>query len=473
MYLDKQKDRMQTILSGVPISAENVRLTDQELGKHWHGTSWFFLMHVLAKTFTRVDRIPFSSIVSIPQDYGIENWIDADRLRRQLKSLTEVFKKRNLGNVHYNETGDLSIDGIITHQDLNEFADSQYEYAMGEGLVRYSPYLREWMPRSISNYAERIWWHYTTSVYESPKIYSTPEGDNYLSALLTDLSERTRQRVLKFHDLELWQESHTEHSRPLIRGWERELIAKEILKTFDVGEVSFITPRYFADANLQLTSIKDVESMSNLLKSLEKFPAYPVSLGNDKQIRLSQELERAGLVVKVTETETTYSVPRYAYLVSPKVFQNLEKKIGYSYSAVPMKEFGDISLTDRIFRTLGRARLFAEKILPEIRSSELDYKSQIREIIDSLERNHEADLSNLEGIFKPLTTLGIIQIADGKASLSGEFEFVIKLLAEFYYNFVNEPDLVRLDYPSQKEIEASEREQMHNQIKAGLAKMFK
>ena len=429
-------------------------------------------MHIIAKTFTRVDKIPFSSIVTIPQDYGIENWVDQEKLRKQLKTLTEVFNKRGLGNVRCNEKGDLSIDGIITHGDLNEFADLQYEYSMGEGLVRYSPYLMTWMTRKLSNYAERIWWHYTTAVYESPKIYDSPEGENYLNALLVDLSERMRQRVLTFHSLEIWKDSQLEHSRPLLRGWERELISKEILKTFKIGEVRFITPRYFADSNLQLSSIKDVESMSNLIKSLERFPAYPVYLGNEKRVRLCQELERTGLVTKVTEPEAKYNVPRYAYLVSPKVFQNLEKKIEYSYSTTPMKEYGDISLTDRIFRTLGRARLYSEKVLPEIRSSSRDYKSQIEGIIDSLEANHEADLADLEGVFKPLTTLSIIQIIDNKAVLNSGFEFVIKLLAEFYYNLINEPELVRLVYPSKKEVDASEEEQVRNQMKLGLAKMF-
>ena len=473
MYLDRQKDRTQTILSGVPISAENIRLTDQELGKHWHGTSWFFLMHVIAKTFTRVDKIPFSSIVTIPQDYGIENWIDQDKLRKQLKTLTEVFNKRGLGNVSCNDKGDLSIDAIITHGDLNKFADLQYEYSMGEGLVRYSPHLMSWMNRKLANYAERIWWHYTTAVHQSPKIYDSPEGENYLNALLADLSERMSRRVLTFHYLEVWKGSQLEHSRPLLRGWERELISKEILKTFKIGEVSFITPRFFADSNLQLRSIKDVESMSNLLATLERFPAYPVYLGNEKLVRICQELERAGLVTKVTEPEAKYNVPRYAYLASPKVFQNLENKIGYSYSSTPMREYGDISLTDRIFRTLGRARLYAEKILPQIRSSPRDYKSQIEGIIDSLEGSHEADLADLAGIFKPLTTLNIIRIADNKAMLDSGFEFVIKLLAEFYYNLINEPELVELAYPSKNEVVASEEEQVQKQVELGLAKMFK
>lgn len=463
---------MRTILSGVPISAENIRLADEELGKHWHGTSWFFLMHVIAKTFTRVDKIPFSSIVSIPQDYGIENWVDQDKLKKQLKTLTEVFNKRGLGNVHCNERGDLFIDAVITHGELSAFADSQYEYSMGEGLVRYSPYLMSWMPRKLPNYAERIWWHYTTAVYETPKIYDSPEGENYLNALLVDLSERMNQRVIRFHDLEIWKESQLEHSRPLLRGWERELISKEILKTFEIEEVSFITPRYFADSNLELGSIKDVESVSEILACLERFPAYPVYLGDERRVRLCQKLERAGLVTKVTEPEAKYNVPRYAYLVSPKVFQNLEEKIGYTYSPTPMKQYGDISLTDRIFRTLGRARLYAEKILPEIRSSSVDFKSQIEGIIDSLEANHEAELANFEGVFKPLTTLNIIQISDNKAVLDSDFEFVIKRLAEFYYNLINEPELVELTYPSDDEAKASEEEQVRSQIKLGLTKMF-
>lgn len=57
--------------------------------------------------------------------------------------------------------------------------------------------------------------------------------------------------------------------------------------------------------------------------------------------------------------------------------------------------------------------------------------------------------------------------------MNSEFEFVIKLLAEFYYNLVNEPELVKLMYPSKSEAEASEMEQVNSQIELGVAKMFK
>lgn len=50
---------------------------------------------------------------------------------------------------------------------------------------------------------------------------------------------------------------------------------------------------------------------------------------------------------------------------------------------------------------------------------------------------------------------------------------MIKLLAEFYYNLVNEPELVKLMYPSKSEAEASEMEQVNSQIELGVAKMFK
>lgn len=471
MYLEESRDRTQTILSGVPISAENIRLTDQELGKQWHGTSWFFLMHTIAKTFTKVRKIPFSSIAAIPQDYGIENWVNSDKLKAQLKSLSEVFNKRGLGNVTCNEKGDLSIGAIITHKDLDRFADLQYEYSMGEGLIRYSPYLTAWLPRKLADHAERIWWHYTTAIYQRPRVYSSPDGENYLKALLADFSERTRRSMARFHDLDAWEKSYFEHSDPLLRGWERELFSKEILKTFKIGEISFVTPRYFADANLQLKSIQEAQSMCTLLESLQKFPAYPISLANEKAILMSQELERAGLVVKVTEAGK-YNVPPYAYLVSPQAFEELEKKISYSYSRVPMKEYGDISLTDCIFRTLGRARLYSEKMLPEIRTSNRDYRTDIEHIIDSLERNGEAELGDLKGLFNPLNTLSILNISEGKAQLNSDFDFVINLLAKFYYNLVNEPELVKLTYPSKKEIEASEKDQVMSQIQTSISKMF-
>ena len=124
-------------------------------------------MHVIAKTFTKVEKIPFSSVAAIPQDYGIENWVDPDSLRKQLNTLAEVFGKRGLGNVKCNKEGDLSIDGVISHKELNNFADLQYDYSMGAGLVRYSPHLTAWLPRNLPNFAERIWWHYTTALYQS------------------------------------------------------------------------------------------------------------------------------------------------------------------------------------------------------------------------------------------------------------------------------------------------------------------
>ena len=204
MYLENANERMQTILSGIPISAENIRITDQQLGKQWQGTSWFFLMHVIAKTFTKVEKIPFASVAAIPQDYGIENWIDPDSLRKQLNTLSEVFAKRGLGNVNCNADGDLSIDGIISHKELNEFADQQYDYSMGAGLVRYSPHLTTGFTRSTANFAERIWWHYITALYQSPKIYDSSEGDNYLNGLTVDLKDRLSQKNLVLHSMTIW-----------------------------------------------------------------------------------------------------------------------------------------------------------------------------------------------------------------------------------------------------------------------------
>ena len=134
MYLENANERMQTILSGIPISAENIRITDQQLGKQWQGTSWFFLMHVIAKTFTKVEKIPFASVAAIPQDYGIENWIDPDSLRKQLNTLSEVFAKRGLGNVNCNADGDLSIDGIISHKELNSSLTNNMIIAWAQGL---------------------------------------------------------------------------------------------------------------------------------------------------------------------------------------------------------------------------------------------------------------------------------------------------------------------------------------------------
>jgi len=479
VYLDKSTDRVRTILSGTPLSAESIRLSEQSLGSKWHGTSWFFLMHITAKTFSRETFIPFEALHTTIRDYGISGWLPKITLKNQLSKFVEIFAKRGLGNIHLEPNYDLKIDSPISSPELRNFADMQYEYAMGGGLVRYSPGYMAWVDRDMSNFAERIWWHYMTMVYDSPKIYRGSSGESALSALFQDVKEKMANKQLSFHGVEIWKEHQLEHGLALLEGWERDLIERNILAPFKFGNVEFIAPRYFSEPDHRpITSAgsfagEDFRSILNLIDNLRRFPGYPVYKGN-KEYDICRRLERSGAVTIVQESETALNVPNFVYLVSRDVFENTEKMIKFSYSSLPMAEYGDISVTDQIFLTLGRARAYAQGKIYEAQVSGIDYKTEIGKILDSLETKGEVTLGDYDNIFAPLNgCLGIIRMDSGKAIVNQDFDSIIKILNDFWGELINDPSVANIYYPPEKTVMRSEKGQVESQIKKSLKSYFK
>jgi len=480
LYYDKKEDRIRTILAGTPLSAESIRLSEQSLGSKWHGTSWFFLMHIIAKTFSRSELIPFDALHTTVRDYGISGWLSATSLKSQLSKLVQIYDRRGLGNIHLEPNFDLKIDGAISSPELRNYADLQYEYAMGEGLVRYSPGYRAWVERDMSNFAERIWWHYMTMVYDSPKIYNSPSGESALTALFEDMKEKMAGKELSFQNVKIWKESQLEHSLALLEGWERDLIERNILAPFKFGDIEFIAPRYFAEPDGRpLTSGgsfagENFESMINLINDLRRFPGYPVYKGNKSEYDMARRLERAGAIIIVQESETSLKVPNFVFLVSRDVFENTEKKINFSYSSLPMSEYGDITVTDQIFLTLGRARAFAQRKIHEAQVSQFDYKTEIGRIFDDLETKGEASLGDCAEIFSPLNgCLNIVNIRDRNGVINQDFDFIIKLLCDFWNELINDPLVADLYYPPKETILRSENGQVQSQIKKSLKTYFK
>jgi len=479
-YYDKKSDRVRAILSGTPLSAESIRLSEQSLGSKWHGTSWFFLMHIIAKTFSRAEMIPFDALHTTVRDYGISGWLAPTALKSQLSKLVEIFERRGLGNIHLEPNFNLKIDGAISSQELRDYADLQYEYSMGEGLVRYSPGYHAWIERDMSNFAERIWWHYMTMVYDSPKIYNSPSGESALAALFEDMKEKMGSKELSFHNVKIWRESELEHGLALLEGWERDLVERNILAPFKFGDIEFIAPRYFAEPDGRpLTSGgsfagEKFELMINLINNLRRFPGYPVYKGNKSEYDLARRLERAGAVTIVQESETSLKVPNFVYLVSRDIFENTEKKIEFSYSSLPMSEYGDISVTDQIFLTLGRARAFAQKKIHEAQVSQVDYKTEIGRIYDALETKGEAVFGDYTDIFSPLNgCLNIVNIKGENGVVNQDFGFIIKLLCDFWNELINDPSVADLYYPPKETILRSEKGQVQSQIKKSLRTYFK
>ena len=84
------------MLCGTPLTAENLRMSQMKLGAEWWGTSYFFVLHILAKSFTQNETISFDAIHGLTENYGIDLWTNREHLNRKLDDFLKAFKRNGL-----------------------------------------------------------------------------------------------------------------------------------------------------------------------------------------------------------------------------------------------------------------------------------------------------------------------------------------------------------------------------------------
>lgn len=478
MYYEREEDRIRTMLCGTPLTAEKLRMSQMKLGAEWWATSYFFVLHILAKSFTQNETISFDAIHHLAENYGIDLWTDKDHLRKKLNDFTKAFRRTGLGSIHKTENDALTVDKVISKDEFRAFAAKEYEYSMGEGLVRFYPSSWEWGIRTVSNFAERILWHYITRIFDSPRVYSSPSGDNELVALYADIIETMQKTHFRFHQISPWEEV-SPHTLSLIQGWERNLISKNILKPFPIGDVLFIAPSFFSTIDWRKVfsggkfSAEKQELVVEMVENLRKTPAYPISKGSTEKYDLAKGLQRAGAIKIVEEAKTSQITP-YVYLVARDVFEDVDGQMKYQYSSKPIKEFGDSTLTDLVFLSLGRARLFGEQALPGLKQLKVECKPELTKIFDDLEQKKTAMVPKKvsSGIFDPLVSIGIVMPENEKLVVDQRYSPIIKRLADYWNNLVNDPSISNIEFPPKETVDRKEHAQVEGQIRKRLGEYF-
>ena len=481
MYYTDDDDKIRVILSGTPISAEVIRLSEQALGTSWHGTSWFFLMHLIGKSLTKCESIPFKSFTNLIKDYGIEGWYDQTSLKRQLKKITEIFHRRGLKGIQIDNDFNFKIEEKISKEVFREYSKIQYSYSMSEGLIKFSPYYRSWESRSMQNFAERIWWHYLTELYDGPKLYDSDDKERYIVGLASDIIETMEKKELQYQGIKIWKKSQLDHIIYLLDGWQDSLIRRKVLYPFNFAGNIFIAPRFFSEINWN--ELNHLNSSLNTIMEIRKKPAFPISLSNKQDRALADKLEVAGAVIIVSETKGI-GKPLYKYLVSRDLFEKFDQKIKFSYSNSPLKENGERTLTADIFRMLGRSRLIADSKMPELETVseeiESNYKAQISKILDNLENKHTIKIESNElinFIFNPLQVLNIIalnKIGTNETEIISdpEMDFIISELNQYWHTIIESPVEIAPLSDISLQINESAKDQVKKQIKNTLRRMI-
>ena len=173
------------------------------------------------------------------------------------------------------------------------------------------------------------------------------------------MTETMEKKKLKFHGISPWEDV-SPHTLSMIQGWERNLISKTVLKPFPIGDVFFIAPSFFSSIDWRKVfsggkfSAEKQELVVSMIEKLRKAPAYPISKSS-VEYELAKGLQRAGAVKIVEESKTSQITP-YVYLVARDIFEDIDEQMKYQYSCKPIKDFGDSTLTELVFLSLGRAR---------------------------------------------------------------------------------------------------------------------
>ncbi len=475
MYYTKTSDRIRTMLTGTPLTAEKIRVRDDGIGSGFGGTSWFFTMHLIAKSLTRgtEDTIDFDSLLTTIKNYQIHDWSEKNKLQYIENKWINVYKQCGIGNIDLDKNNNITIDGTISSTEFRNFADSQYDYAMEKGLISYKPLLG-WYKRSRkSDYVERILWHYITSIYDGPKVLSDAEDGCFLDGLFTDLTDTMERKGLAPQGISIWQKNDTLGGLEMLKDWERAFIAKKILYPFDIGDTTYIAPSFFSEIDLSVLNSSDSTEIVNFMTKIRKVPSYPISKGNREQYELAMQLQRATAIKIVEDPFKSPGIPPYVYVVSRDLFEEIEKILGYSYSTNPLSKWGDSSITDQFFVAIGRTNIFGHQMAPGVKLLNKNSKDDIDKVISNLEEHHEADISKLpKGILDPLKTINVVFGNNDTLNVNPQNRIFIEKFSEIWNQLINDPALYKIDFPAKNLIENKEREQVKEQIKKTTKQFF-
>lgn len=472
MYYEEKKDKYRTMLTGTPLSAEKIRLCQENLGDQWHGTSWYFLMHLIAKKFTKEKLISLNEIQNITEIYGISNWIKTTELMRILNAMKKVFKLNGLGNVHIDMNNNFIIDSPISKKEYFNLASKEYNYSLGSGLVRYYPSSRSWDSRPIPDFSERILWHYVTDIFDSPQIFSGPKNECKLDGLFIDIVERLKTSNPSYHSVKPWKDFQEKQGMEIVKNWERMFIEKKVLYPFKIEEYTYIAPCFYSKVDWNVISTSDFSEITCLLDKLRQAPAYPIAQWDEKY-ELAKKMQNAGAIIIIPENPTP-STPNFAYLVPRDIFEMLETKVNYNFSKNPLTDFADTSLTEDIFKTLGRARTYGEKLLPQLHDIGTDYQSRLNLEISTMEDQGEIKIESLVNpkIYQPLKSLSIIEEKDKKLIINQDYTKIFEVFSDAWNNLMNDASLSEIQIPNEDEIQRGQEVQNKIQIKKSIKELY-
>ena len=440
----EDSEKRAIISTGTSLFIEGIRERAEPAGKNVPLTSWFYALQNSVKVALQTGQVVLDNINRLGSIYDI-NLYKLPSFRRYFgMRMMRVAAARDLDF----EIKDDRILSNISRKDarsiFQDFLKREYDYAVSQNLVN----------KTFDAHCEVIIWHLLNDIYDFPR----PVG--YERKLAYDIINGfSRNRTLR----KIWNPKQLENAPILIDGWMRALVET---KKFEVVTVDEIGPMYspprFSDIDTRvLFSGPHAEVCKSILTKATRAPAWPIEATRSNN-NACYHLTSAGLIEYVSEK--TKEIRNFGYVVPRDLFVEIEARLGYSYQDKGYEDNSDVTLTEQIFRTVGRARLAAQ-FLDKISHDKLD--AQLKQ----LESGEVAHNKILEIVLEPLLLKGCVEMdkTKGKFVIVSGMENDISTMLDIWSRM----EMVELTIPEEEYALQKRIAQTRVQARKSAFKLFK
>jgi len=379
--LIEDSEKRAVMSTGTSLFIEGIRESARPAGKHVPLTSWFYALQTSIKVALQTGQLVLDNINRLGSIYDINLY--------KLPSFRQYYGDRLL-NVAKQTDLDLGLkDGKIVsnvsrgdaRSVFQDFLQTEYDYAISKNLEN----------KDFSAHTEVIVWHVLNDIYEFPR----PLG--YERKLAYDLiNDFSNNHELK----KIWNPDKLQNTPILLDGWMRALVET---KKFDIVTLDEVGPMYspprFSEIDTRvLYSGPHPEICRSIFDKATRAPAWPIE-ATESNNNACYHLTSAGLIEYISEK--TKEIRNFGYVVPRDLFIEVDTKLGYLYQEKGYEKNSDTTLTEQIFRTIGRARL-ASQVLESVKYDYLDAQ------LKKLESGQLEHSKVLETVLEPLLLKGCI-----------------------------------------------------------------
>lgn len=443
-YLSKEEKRA-TILAGTNLFIEGIRERAEPAGKSIPLTSSFFAVQTAIRVAFQSGLFNLSNINVLGRIYGINLYAQPSYRPYFAKKIMNIARAREIDFDLKEERIVSKVSRADARTLFLKFLDEEYEYSISESLKG----------KGFDANAEVLVWHLLDDIHNFPR----PVG--YENKLIYDVVSSYSK--LKVDGEKVWDPDKLQNVPLMVDAWMKRLVETQKFAVLPVEEVGpmYSPPRFSEIDGKVLFSGPGSEICKEVIQKASRSPAWPIRTTKEYNFAL-KHLTSAGLIEFVGEVQP--EVRDFVYVVPRDKFIEVEAKLGILNSELGYKKTGETSLTEQIFRTVGRARL-ATHILKSVDFQTIDMR------LKQLESGHTRSDKAMSFILEPLELKGSIEKdeTEGRFVVIPEMANDIAILLDVWDNF----EFIDLKVPEEEFAKEKRTAQTQVQARSKAMSLFR